>query len=190
MASPAHVTADPETLGLTLYIGLSGWPTFRDLDAAARAYARGDDAPLLRLIAENQTGEVGPAGPASAWSRGLFTANVCQDDPTVYDMRAHLRRTAGAARRGRRRQAGERSGDLSAAFDRRVPARADRHLLRELLPALADDPSPLSARPADTIRGEVHHRADPGDQWRAGHADAGRRRRGGRARSSRTAARW
>ena len=82
------VTADPETLGLTLYIGLSGWPTFRDLDAAARAHARGDEAPLLRLIAENETGELGPGGDASAYSRGLFTASVCQDDQSVFDMRA------------------------------------------------------------------------------------------------------
>ncbi len=82
------VTADPTSLGLTLYIGLSGWPTFKDLDAAARAHARGDDKPLLRLIAENETGELGPGGAAKAYSRGLFTANVCQDDQTVYEMNA------------------------------------------------------------------------------------------------------
>lgn len=85
---PRFVTADPRTLGLSLYIGLSGWPTFRDLDAAARAFEHGDNAPLLRLVAENETGELGSVGAAHAYSRGLFTAAVCMDSPTVYDMRA------------------------------------------------------------------------------------------------------
>ncbi|MEO7026788.1 MAG: alpha/beta fold hydrolase [Caulobacteraceae bacterium] len=85
---PRFVVADAKTVGLTLYIGLSGWPTFRDLDAAARAFETGDNAPLLRLVAENETGEVGSVGPAHAYSRGLFTAAVCMDSPTVYDMRA------------------------------------------------------------------------------------------------------
>jgi pimeloyl-ACP methyl ester carboxylesterase len=83
-----HVTADATTLGLTLYSDSSGWPTYRDLDAAARALAAGDAAPLLRVVAENETGEYGSAGSARAYSRGLFAANVCVDSPTLYDMRA------------------------------------------------------------------------------------------------------
>jgi pimeloyl-ACP methyl ester carboxylesterase len=83
-----HVTADTTTLGLTLYSDSAGWPTYRDLDAAARALANGDAAPILRLVAENETGEYGSAGNPGAYSRGLFAANVCMDSPAIFDMNA------------------------------------------------------------------------------------------------------
>ncbi len=82
-----RVTVDPVTLGLTLY-GSFGLPTYRDLDAAARSAKGGDTAPLLRLIAENETGEYGPAGSPSAYSRGLFAASVCMDSPAIFDQTA------------------------------------------------------------------------------------------------------
>ena len=84
---PRRVMVDPVTLGLTLY-GSFGLPTYRDLDAASRATKAGDVVPLLRLIAENETGEYGPAGPPSAYSRGLFAASVCMDAPAIFDLTA------------------------------------------------------------------------------------------------------
>jgi pimeloyl-ACP methyl ester carboxylesterase len=83
-----HVTADTTTLGLTLYSDSGGWPTYRDMDAAARALDSGDTAPLLRLVAENETGEYGSAGNPGEYSRGLFAANVCMDSPQIFDITA------------------------------------------------------------------------------------------------------
>ncbi len=81
------VTADPATLGLALYAGVSGPVIYRDLDAAARALQDNDDpAPLLRLMAENLETEA--PGPAQSYSRGLFAAVSCMDYQQIYDMSA------------------------------------------------------------------------------------------------------
>jgi len=60
---------------------------FRDLDAASRAYVRGDGVPLRRLVREAYDYEAYDSGGLSAHSEGLFAANTCSDGPTAYDMR-------------------------------------------------------------------------------------------------------
>ncbi len=83
------VTADPASLGYAMFSSASGPVIYRELDAAARAYLETQDrAPLLRLIAENQTvASLVPSNPKD-YSVGLFSAVSCTDYPQVYDMTA------------------------------------------------------------------------------------------------------
>jgi pimeloyl-ACP methyl ester carboxylesterase len=61
---------------------------YRDLDAAARAYADdGDATPLERLVDEAYAEEEGAGGDARSYSQGLFVAASCSDNPQAYDMR-------------------------------------------------------------------------------------------------------
>jgi pimeloyl-ACP methyl ester carboxylesterase len=81
-----HVTAGPADLAFVMDAsGLAVVP-FRELDAAARAYASGDDVPLLRLVGESYPVNE-KAGAADVYSRGLFTAVSCADYPQAYDAR-------------------------------------------------------------------------------------------------------
>jgi pimeloyl-ACP methyl ester carboxylesterase len=86
--TPTLATADPSTVGLILYGGLSGPVNYRDLDAAIRAHDSGDSLPLLRLVAENVQGD----GPELSYpySRGLYSAVSCMDYPQIYDMYENL----------------------------------------------------------------------------------------------------
>lgn len=61
------------------------YPTiYRELDAAARAFfERRDRLPLLRLVAEYNTG--GASAPVD-YSAGLYTAVICQEYPLFYDL--------------------------------------------------------------------------------------------------------
>jgi pimeloyl-ACP methyl ester carboxylesterase len=64
---------------------------YRELDAAARAYLTNrDPLPLLRLTGETYVIEE-VSGSADSYSRGLFIAVSCADDPQAYDMRAQPR---------------------------------------------------------------------------------------------------
>jgi pimeloyl-ACP methyl ester carboxylesterase len=79
------VTADPGTVGNTLYDGTEGPVIYRDLDAAARAlFDNHDTKPLLRLIAESNGNE--DPSPPHAYSYGLFAAVSCMDYQQIYDM--------------------------------------------------------------------------------------------------------
>jgi pimeloyl-ACP methyl ester carboxylesterase len=84
-----HAVADPSSIGLALYAGVSGPVNYRDLDAAIRALQDGDKAPLLRLVAENNGSEA--PGPPRPYSRGLFAAVSCMDYQQIYDMNAPLK---------------------------------------------------------------------------------------------------
>jgi pimeloyl-ACP methyl ester carboxylesterase len=80
-----EVTADPGTIGNTLYDGTEGPVIYRDLDAASRAWFDSHDArPLLRLIAESN-GNEDPTKPHD-YSYGLFAAVSCMDYQQIYDM--------------------------------------------------------------------------------------------------------
>ncbi|HVG68610.1 MAG TPA: alpha/beta hydrolase [Gaiellales bacterium] len=59
---------------------------FRDLPAAARSYAAGDPAPLLRLAAENDAS--GGSGAATLYSEGAYAAVACHDNPAIWDRSA------------------------------------------------------------------------------------------------------
>jgi pimeloyl-ACP methyl ester carboxylesterase len=62
---------------------------FRDLPAAMDSLAHGDQAPMLRLAAEDATAnEAG--GAASAYSAGDYAAVACHDYPALWDVHAGL----------------------------------------------------------------------------------------------------
>ena len=63
-----------------------GASIYRDIDAAVRAWLDAHDPlPILRMVAEDETGY--PSAPGD-FSYGLYTAVVCQDYPQLYDMNA------------------------------------------------------------------------------------------------------
>ena len=84
--TPTAATADPSTVGLILYGGLSGEVNYRDMDAAIRALDGGDSLPLLRLVAENVSGDAPEL--TYGYSRGLYSAVSCMDYPEIYNMNA------------------------------------------------------------------------------------------------------
>ena len=60
---------------------------YRELDASVRAALAGDDAPLLRLVAQSKTYNHGPS-TADYYSNGLYFAVSCLDYPQLFSMRA------------------------------------------------------------------------------------------------------
>lgn len=85
----ATFTADAAALAIVMYGGSPAYASVRELDAAARAFAAGDQAPLLRLMAET-FGSVDSRDPTRApekFSAGLAAAVFCQDSPQIFDMR-------------------------------------------------------------------------------------------------------
>jgi pimeloyl-ACP methyl ester carboxylesterase len=82
-------TADASKLAIVMYGGAPALATLRELDAAARAYAAGDQAPLLRLMAETTSAvdSRDPGANPALWSAGLAAAVMCQDSPQIFDMR-------------------------------------------------------------------------------------------------------
>jgi pimeloyl-ACP methyl ester carboxylesterase len=79
-------TLDTGTLFFTVDNSGYGPTIYRDLDAAARAWsATGDALPLLRLVAEANTGGV---SDPSAFSEGLYIAVSCSDYPLLYNLTA------------------------------------------------------------------------------------------------------
>lgn len=97
--NPQPVTADARGLAFVMLSNASGPVVYRELDAAARAWHGGDTAPLLRLVAENQSSSVSARGGARRFSAGLFAAVSCADYPQVYAMtEPPARRAVQAAR--------------------------------------------------------------------------------------------
>ncbi len=82
-------TADASALATVMFANSPAIATVSETDAAARAFADGDRAPLLRLMAETATGvdSRDPTGNAAKWSAGLAAAVMCQDPPQIFDMR-------------------------------------------------------------------------------------------------------
>jgi pimeloyl-ACP methyl ester carboxylesterase len=75
-----------DTASLIYLIDTAGYgpPVDRDLDAAARAWLESQDPlPLLRLVAEENTG--GADAPVD-FSYGLYEAVTCTDYPMLYDL--------------------------------------------------------------------------------------------------------
>lgn len=83
-----HFTADASALGILMFAGSPALASVRETDAAARAFARGDRAPLLRLMAETYSGvdSRDPTANPGNWSAGLAAAVLCQDPPQIFDM--------------------------------------------------------------------------------------------------------
>jgi pimeloyl-ACP methyl ester carboxylesterase len=82
-------TADASQLAIVMYGSAPALATVRELDAAARAFSDGDQLPLIRLMAETQSGvdSRDPTADAVKWSAGLAAAVMCQDPPQIFDMR-------------------------------------------------------------------------------------------------------
>jgi pimeloyl-ACP methyl ester carboxylesterase len=82
-------TANASQLAIVMYGGAPALSTVRELDAAARAFADRDRAPLLRLMAEtiSAVDSRDPTDDAAKYSAGLAAAVMCQDPPQIFDMR-------------------------------------------------------------------------------------------------------
>lgn len=132
-----EVTLDVPTLFGVMF-NAGNYPTiYRELDAAARAwFARGDRLPLLRIVAEYNTG--GASAPVD-YSAGLYTAVICQEYPLLYDL------TSGPSRRRLDYQAGLESvrqtrANLFAPFT--IDEAVDSELRITPLDACLDWPAP------------------------------------------------
>jgi pimeloyl-ACP methyl ester carboxylesterase len=82
-------TASASQLATVMFASAPALATAREVDAAARAFAAGDRAPLLRLMAE--TGSAvdsrDPTANPAVWSAGLSAAVMCHDPPQIFDMK-------------------------------------------------------------------------------------------------------
>jgi pimeloyl-ACP methyl ester carboxylesterase len=80
------VILDPSALSYLAFNATYGPVTYRELDAAMRAWLlRRDSAPLLRILAEVYYPGGGTSDPVD-YSEGLDAAVSCQDYPQLYDM--------------------------------------------------------------------------------------------------------
>jgi pimeloyl-ACP methyl ester carboxylesterase len=81
-------TADASVLATVMFGSFPAYASVRELDAAARAFAAGDQAPLLRLMAETIVGvDSRDATQAPAkFSAALAAAVTCHDPPQIFDM--------------------------------------------------------------------------------------------------------
>jgi pimeloyl-ACP methyl ester carboxylesterase len=83
-----HFRADPASLALVMFGQSPVLTTARETDAAARAFAAGDRAPLLRLMAEAYatSDSRDPAQDPVAFSEGMAAAVDCSDAEQIFDM--------------------------------------------------------------------------------------------------------
>ena len=61
---------------------------YRELDPAVRAALAGDEAPLLRLVAEDRAALHSAGGDPAYYSNGLYWAVACADYPQLFSMAA------------------------------------------------------------------------------------------------------
>ncbi len=80
--------ADASALAIVMFGGAPAYATVREADAAARAFTGGDQAPLLRLMAEALAGTDSrdPTRAPAKFSAGLAAAVFCQGPPQIFDM--------------------------------------------------------------------------------------------------------
>lgn len=85
-----HFSADAARLATVMFSAAPANATLRETDAAARSFAAGDQAPLLRLMAESLSAvdSRDPSEDPTQWSSGLAVAVMCQDTQQIFDMRA------------------------------------------------------------------------------------------------------
>ncbi len=83
-----HFSVNASTLAIVLFGSAPPFATLRDGDAAARAYASGDEVPLLRLMAEASASvdSRDATQDPKQFSEGLAAAVSCQDMPQIFDM--------------------------------------------------------------------------------------------------------
>lgn len=80
--------ASASLLATVMFASAPALATVRETDAAARAFSAGDQAPLLRLMAETLSGvdSRDPSDAPAKWSAGLAAAVLCGDPPQIFDM--------------------------------------------------------------------------------------------------------
>jgi pimeloyl-ACP methyl ester carboxylesterase len=81
-------TADATALAIVMFGSSPAYASVRETDAAARAFVAGDQAPLLRLMAET-LGSVDSRDPSHSpalFSQGMAFAVTCHDAPQIFDM--------------------------------------------------------------------------------------------------------
>lgn len=80
--------ADATRLAMVMFGSAPAYASVRETDAAARAFVRGDQAPLLRLMAETQVGvdSRDDSQSPARFSEGLAAAVMCEDAPQIFDM--------------------------------------------------------------------------------------------------------
>lgn len=85
---PVVLRADASALAIVMFGASPAYATLREADAAARAFAGGDERPLLRLMAESLTSVDSRSEDRSPvhFSAGLAAAVFCQDPRQVFDM--------------------------------------------------------------------------------------------------------
>jgi pimeloyl-ACP methyl ester carboxylesterase len=82
---PVHVRVDPDTLGQLVQSGFYYQGVWRDIFAATRSAFAGDDAPLLRLVAETVTTD-GPNGDPREFTESLYLSVICHDYPELWPL--------------------------------------------------------------------------------------------------------
>ena len=108
--TPRSATVDGVSLALVTANATYGTSIYRELDAAVRAFDAGDEAPLLRLVAENVSDDP-DNGNAIYYTAGEYAAVICNDYPQLWDV---------SLPPGQQREAQYRDGAAVAA-----PGRAD-----------------------------------------------------------------
>lgn len=78
--------ADPAQMATMTLAGAPAYATARETDAAARAFVQGDQAPLLRLMAETIAASDSRGYGVRYFSTGAYLAVNCQDVAQIYDM--------------------------------------------------------------------------------------------------------
>lgn len=84
---PRRFTADAAELATMMVAAAPPVATARETDAAARAFAMGDTAPLLRLMVETGVASDSRRVGRRYFSTGAYLAVNCQDVAQIYDMR-------------------------------------------------------------------------------------------------------
>lgn len=82
------LTANATALAAVMFAGSPALSSVRETDAAARAFVAGDQAPLLRLMAEtlSSVDSRDPTRNPVIFSAGLEQAVTCLDPPQIFDM--------------------------------------------------------------------------------------------------------
>ncbi len=83
--TPSTATVDGVSLALVTANATYGTSIYRELDAAVRAFVAGDEAPLLRLVAENVSDDP-DNGNAFYYTAGEYAAVICNDYPQLWDV--------------------------------------------------------------------------------------------------------
>lgn len=79
-------TADPAQMATMMLAAAPAYATAREADAASRAFVQGDQAPLLRLMAETIAASDSRGYGVRYFSTGAYLAVNCQDVAQIYDM--------------------------------------------------------------------------------------------------------